>query len=116
MLYDIQLWLYTNVYPDTTEEDYLSAYKKIIALDGEFSTGGYAPDFVTDWLTRRKESGIITCNNGIVSMTTGAKETLLADRDKMWFLIGKYKGTGAGLDEQQCLWNEQRAIICVYLL
>ena len=83
MLYDIQLWLYTNVYPDTTEEDYLSAYKKIIALDGEFSTGGYAPDFITDWLTRRKESGIITCNNGIVSMTTGAKETLLADRDKM---------------------------------
>lgn len=49
LLYDIQLWLYTNAYPDTTEEDYLSAYKKIIALDGEFSTGGYASDFVTDW-------------------------------------------------------------------
>ena len=28
LLYDIQLWLYTNAYPDTTEEDYLSAYKK----------------------------------------------------------------------------------------
>lgn len=82
LLYDIQLWLYTNAYPDTTEEDYLSAYKKIIALDGEFSTGGYASDFVTDWLTRRKESGMVTCNDGILSMAVGTKEALLANRDK----------------------------------
>ena len=81
LLYDIQLWLYTNVYPDTTEEDYLSAYKKIIALDGEFSTGGYASDFVTDWLTRRKESGMVTCNDGILSMAAGTKEALLANRE-----------------------------------
>ena len=81
LLYDIQLWLYTNAYPDTTEEDYLSAYKKIIALDGEFSTGGYASDFVTDWLTRRKESGMVTCNDGILSMAAGTKEALLANRE-----------------------------------
>ena len=81
LLYDIQLWLYTNAYPDTTEEDYLSAYKKIIALDGEFSTGGYASDFVTDWLTRRKESGMVTCNDGILSMTVGTKEALLVNRE-----------------------------------
>ena len=81
LLYDIQLWLYTNAYPDTTEEDYLSAYKKIIARDGEFSTGGYASDFVTDWLTRRKESGMVTCNDGILSMAAGTKEALLANRE-----------------------------------
>lgn len=132
MLYDIQFWLYTNVYPCVTQEQYLKNYEKMIALGMSFdvngnmpafiknwlkklkekdfvvrsntnkrkgfkivrvtakaqnafgrlfSTGGYSSMFVENWLTRRKQEGVIIENNSVISMTDEAVNNLLSKRD-----------------------------------
>lgn len=80
LLYDIQFWLYTNVYPNTTEEQYLDNYEKMIACGGDFSTGGYAPIFIKEWLKQRKNEGTIVKKNGVLSLTEDAKNLLLKKR------------------------------------
>ena len=66
LVYDILFYLYTNSKTFTNKEDFLDAYPALIAFgDGEFSTGGYAPDFVKDWMTERLVEG------AIVTMPTG---------------------------------------------
>lgn len=85
LLYDIQFWLYTNAYPDTPEEAYLQEYEKMIAFGDEFSTEGYAPDFVRDWLAARKMCGIIVEENDALSMP----------EDHVGFLIKRLEN-GAG--------------------
>lgn len=57
--YDVQLWLWTKEHPVFTREEFLRDYEKILALAGEFSTGGYAPGFVSDWFDARVKSGAI---------------------------------------------------------
>ena len=76
LLYDIQFWLYENAYPGVTREEYMEAYPKIIALADGFSTGGYAPYFVTDWLEQRIQTGDILVQDGSLAMSKAAKEAL----------------------------------------
>lgn len=77
LLYDIQFWLYTNAHPQVTQADYLQAYPNIIAFGGAFSTGGYAPGFIEEWLKARIEQREIEVHNGVLSLTTQAKATLM---------------------------------------
>lgn len=68
-MYDVQFWLYTKSYPDTSRDQYLEIYPEIIAFGGEFGQGGYAPSFISDWLNRRMEEGRIIQRNGRISFT-----------------------------------------------
>lgn len=76
LLYDIQFWLYENAHPGVTEGGYLEAYPRIIALAEGFSTGGFAPSFVVDWLRKRKKSGMILKRNGALTLSENAKAAL----------------------------------------
>lgn len=75
-LYDIQFWLYENAFPGVIEQAYLKEYPNIIACSGSFSTGGYAPSFVEDWLKNRKKTGIIFKQDGGLWMSKAAKAAL----------------------------------------
>ncbi|QTD41524.1 SMI1/KNR4 family protein [Sporosarcina sp. Te-1] len=66
VMYDVQFWLYTKSYPDTSRDQYLAAYEKIIAFGGEFGQGGYAPSFITDWLDHRIKEGRIIQDHGMI--------------------------------------------------
>jgi hypothetical protein len=52
-MYDIQFLLFSASYNVKSTSEFLDKYEKIMTLDGEFSTGGYAPDFVKDWMDKR---------------------------------------------------------------
>lgn len=69
LMYDVQFWLYTKSYPDTSREQYLAIYEKMIAFGGEFSQGGYAPGWITEWLDRRLNEGRIVQENGHLRLT-----------------------------------------------
>jgi len=75
-LYDIQFWLYENAHPGVTEQAYLQEFPNMIVCGGAFSTGGYAPGFVEDWLKSRKETGVIRKRNGGLWMSEAAKAAL----------------------------------------
>lgn len=77
LMYDLQFWLYTKTYTETTREQYLANYEKMIAFGGAFSTGGYAPAFITDWLDARLQQGQITDSGGILQLTPAAGEQLI---------------------------------------
>ncbi|SFE60470.1 SMI1 / KNR4 family (SUKH-1) [Paenibacillus algorifonticola] len=73
LMYDLQFWLYTKTYPYPTKKKYVDDYDTMIACsDGEFSTGGYAPAFITDWLDNRIQLGKITVTDRTLSMTNEA--------------------------------------------
>ncbi|WP_409370253.1 SMI1/KNR4 family protein [Lysinibacillus sp. 38-6] len=76
-MYDVQFWLYTKSYPDTSYDQYVSAYQNIIAFGGEFGQGGYAPGFITDWLERRKKEGRIVQNHGKIHFTDSYKDAVI---------------------------------------
>lgn len=77
LLYDIQFWLYTNAHPQVTQADYLQAYPNIIAFGGAFSSGGYAPGFIEDWLKVRIAQGIIVEQQGVLSLAEHAQSALM---------------------------------------
>lgn len=78
LMYDLQFWLYTHRYETNAREDYLAVYDKMIAFGGEFSTGGYAPAFIEDWLEQRiKENQIVDAKGKLVS-TDSFVQTILA--------------------------------------
>jgi hypothetical protein len=63
LLYDIQFLLYASANQIKSEQQYLQAYPEMIAFgDGEVSTGGYTPDFVNDWLAKRRADGDIVAD------------------------------------------------------
>lgn len=74
VMYDVQFWLYTKAYPNTSREQYVAAYENIIAFGGEFGQGGYAPSFVTDWLDLRLQEGLIVQDNGRIRFTDSYAE------------------------------------------
>ncbi|WP_274310278.1 SMI1/KNR4 family protein [Solibacillus daqui] len=77
VMYDVQFWLYTKSYPDTSRDQYAAAYQNIIAFGGEFGQGGYGPSFITDWLDHRIEEGRIVQNHGTIRFTNAfAKEVI----------------------------------------
>lgn len=71
-VYDAQLWLYAKSNPVFTRERFLADYKRILALEGEFSTGGYAPVFVSDWLDERMNDGTIVRKKGGLALAPTA--------------------------------------------
>jgi len=77
LMYDLQFWLYTKLYPNTSREQYLKIYEKIIAFGGTFSTGGYAPAFITDWMDERICQGMMIEENDTLRFTDVATEELL---------------------------------------
>ncbi|MNC18211.1 hypothetical protein D3C75_661080 [compost metagenome] len=78
LMYDVQFWLYTRVYPEPTTEEYLKAYSGMIAFGGQgFSTGGYAPGFVEDWLKDRLQKGIIKKDHNKLHLAEGAAGSIL---------------------------------------
>lgn len=78
LMYDIQFWLYTGANSKVTQAQYLADYENIIALSQGFSTGGYAPDFVSSWLDERIEQGEIVSQEGILSFTAEKQASLNA--------------------------------------
>ena len=58
-MYEVQLWLYATSHPTFTRETFLADYENILCFGGDFSTGGYAPNFVTDWFDARLEDRTI---------------------------------------------------------
>jgi hypothetical protein len=80
LMYDIQFYLYSQAHAVKTEAEYLSKYEKILALveDGEFTTGGYAPGFVENWLKQRLEEGSIVKQAGYFAFSDASKKKLLS--------------------------------------
>ncbi|RUS66542.1 hypothetical protein CUZ56_01822 [Saezia sanguinis] len=79
LLYGLQFWLYTKAHPHTTQEQFLQAYPGIIALASGFSTGGYAPDFISEWLHGHIEQGQIQPNSSMhLAFTPQAASALIA--------------------------------------
>ncbi len=82
LMYDLQFWLYSFSYPGPYRGQYLEVYSRMIAFGGEFSTGGYAPEFITDWLDARIKQGRIVVNDsGVLAMSEAAVKELLAQLD-----------------------------------
>jgi tetratricopeptide (TPR) repeat protein len=77
VMYDIQFLLYTKSYPDTSRDQYLTAYEKIIAFGEEFGQGGYGPSFITDWLNHRIKEGRIVQDHGIIRFTNSYAEEVI---------------------------------------
>ncbi len=69
VMYDVQFWLYTKSYPDTSHDEYVAAYENIIAFGKDFGQGGYAPSFITDWLDVRMKEGRIVQDHGNIRFT-----------------------------------------------
>jgi len=64
LVYDVLFYLYTKSNRLKDKDSYLKIYPDLIALgDGEFTTGGYAPDFIKDWITNRISQGKIVKNS-----------------------------------------------------
>lgn len=83
LFYDIQFWLYENAHPGVTEQEYLGVYPEMIAMAKGFSTGGYAPQFVKDWLKNRIKTGAIQKKNGVLSMTAEQVKTIISMGDSL---------------------------------
>ncbi len=77
LMYDLQFWLYSKFQPNISREKYLKDYEMILVFSGEFSTGGYAPDFVSDWLRDRVDQGMIIETGGTIRFTEMAEAQLL---------------------------------------
>ena len=60
LMYDLQYMLYSFAFPKASVKQYLHDYPLILAEDGEFSTNGYAPAFVADWMEARIQEGKLT--------------------------------------------------------
>lgn len=78
LMYDVQFLLYTRVHPNPTRDQYLEAYRDIIAFAPGFGTGGYAEAFITDWLEDRNWQGIILRDQGKLRLADQADSDIIA--------------------------------------
>ncbi|WP_138754538.1 SMI1/KNR4 family protein [Paenibacillus sinopodophylli] len=78
LMYDVQFWLYVGAYPATSRQQYLDTYSQIIAFGGEFGQNGYAPGFISDWLDKRINEGLIIQENGAIRFTEEARSAVIA--------------------------------------
>ncbi|KAA1189409.1 tetratricopeptide repeat protein [Paenibacillus sp. B2(2019)] len=78
LMYDVQFWLYTSSYPNTSRQQYLDVYEEMIAFGGEFGQGGYAPGWISDWLDGRIWEGLIVQKNGVLCFTDQARSEVIA--------------------------------------
>lgn len=73
LVYDFLFYLHTMSIPVDSKGSYLKIYPDLIAFgDGDFTTGGYAPDFIEDWITDRISQGkIVTTASGLLEFSEG---------------------------------------------
>lgn len=77
VMYDVQFWLYSKSYPQTSRDQYVAVYPNIIAFGGEFGLGGYGPSFLTDWLDQRIKEGLIVQDHGVLRFTDAFAEEVI---------------------------------------
>ncbi|MCA9533919.1 MAG: SMI1/KNR4 family protein [Myxococcales bacterium] len=80
LAYDLQFHLYSSVHRVTSSEQYLDAYRDILAFgDGGFSTEGFAPGFVLQWFdARRAADDIVEHVDGGLRLSPNATARLEA--------------------------------------
>ena len=79
LMYDLQYMLYTFAFPKASITLELHDYPLILAEDGEFSTNGYVPDLVSQWMeTRIKEGKLLQAGK-----MTGQKNCLVFTTETM---------------------------------
>ena len=78
-LWRLRLWSF----PKASVKQYLHDYPLILAEDGEFSTNGYAPACVADWVEARIQEGKLTRAGSMIGQkncmifTTESKEQIV---------------------------------------
>ena len=77
LMYDVQYLLFTHANKIKDNKEYIAKYEKIIAMDGEFSTNGYAPNFITDWLKIRIDNKEIIQMDGFYQFENTYKEKMI---------------------------------------
>jgi hypothetical protein len=82
LVYDALFFLYTKSTNLKSKDAYLKVYPDMIALgDGDFSTGGYAPDFIQKWFAGRISQGqIVTSPAGSLVCTDDFRQAI---KDKL---------------------------------
>lgn len=87
LMYDLQYMLYSFAFPRASVKQYLHDYPLILAEDGEFSTNGYAPAFVADWMEQRiQESKLVQAGK-----MTGQKNCLVFTTETMEDIVNQCK-------------------------
>ncbi|MFC3799497.1 Imm51 family immunity protein [Cohnella sp. GCM10012308] len=100
LMYDVQFWLYTKAYPQTDQEAYLKRYPDMLVFGEGFSTNGYAPDFVSDWLEDRIRKGMIEPDNGGLRFTDEAAAQVIAELRNEAAAAGRSGEEERELDEE----------------
>lgn len=83
LMYDLEYMLYSFAFPKASVKQYLHDYPLILAEDGIFTTNGYAPAFVSDWMEARikegtlKQAGIMIGQKNCLIFTTEAMEQIV---------------------------------------
>ncbi len=83
LMYDLEYLLYSFAFPKASVKQYLHDYPLILAEDGEFTTNGYAPAFVADWMESRikegklKPAGIMVGQKNSLVFTTESMEQIV---------------------------------------
>lgn len=76
-VYDMLFLLVSTSEAVKSQKAYLEAYPEMLALgDGGFTTGGYAPGFVEDWLKKRIARGQIVKSRGRLSFSEAYTKTM----------------------------------------
>lgn len=85
LMYDLQFLLFTHGRGKVRQAQFLEEYPRLIALgDGEFTTEGYAPSFVSDWLSERiKEKKIVKSFWGGLKFSESYEAELLDEIQQM---------------------------------
>ena len=94
LMYDLQYMLYTFAFPKASVKQYLHDYPLILAEDGEFTTNGYAPAFVADWMEARVKEGKLI-QAGIM---TGQKNCLVFTTETMEQIVNQCKEIAVNYD------------------
>lgn len=70
LVYDVLFDLFASIRPVMTAEAFLDAYPELLAFgDGAVSTGGYAPQFLVDWMKARRAAGDIVERAGRLTLS-----------------------------------------------
>lgn len=83
LMYDLQYLLYSFAFPKASIKQFLHDYPRILAEDGVFTTNGYAPAFVADWMEQRmkeeklKPAGQMVGQKNCLIFTTETMEDIV---------------------------------------
>lgn len=79
LVYDVLFDLFASIRVVKTAETFLEAYPDLIALgDGEVSTGGYSPQFLSSWLKARLAAGEIVERDGKLMLSEAQERAVKA--------------------------------------